>query len=70
VPQDQVSEGYIEDIVRQIETKLELSTDILNTAYYNFVFEKGDVTINRQSWQPKEPEPEKEPVPTQTQPPK
>lgn len=65
VPQDQVPEGYIEDMIRQIETKLELSTDILNSAYYNFIFEKGDVTINRQSWQPKEPDPE--PAPTETQ---
>lgn len=55
VPQEQVPEGYIENMLRLIETKMSLSTDILNRAYYNFIFEKGDVTINRQSWKPPEP---------------
>ena len=50
VPQEQVPEDYIENMVRLIETKMSLSSDILNTAYYNFIFDKGEVTINRNEW--------------------
>ena len=50
VPEDQVPENYVENMIRLIETKMSLSEDILNTAYYNFIFDKGEVTVNRKEW--------------------
>ncbi len=50
VPEDQVPEGYIENMIRLIETKMLLSSNILNTAYYNFIFDKGEVSVNRNEW--------------------
>lgn len=47
----EVPAGYIEDMMDIIETKFALSADILNSAYYNFVFEKGEVAVNRYSWE-------------------
>ena len=43
--------GYMEDMIRTVESKYALSADILNSAYYNFVFEKGEVAVNRHSWE-------------------
>ena len=43
--------NYIDNMMRLIETKFSLSSDILNSAYYNFVFEKGEVAVNRYSWE-------------------
>ena len=42
---------YIDNMMRLIETKFSLSSDILNSAYYNFVFEKGEVAVTRYSWE-------------------
>lgn len=66
VPKDTLPEGYVENMIRLVETKFTLSTNILNSAYYNFLFEKGDVDINWNEWddpampnnQHKDPEPE------------
>lgn len=41
---------YVENMIRQIEARRSVSVDILNSAYYNFVFDKGDVTVNRYAW--------------------
>ena len=48
---DTLPEGYVESLIRQVETKFSLSNNILNTAYYNFVFEKGDVDVNWNEWE-------------------
>ena len=50
VDKSELPPGYVDEIMRLIETKYALSADILNTAYYNFVFEKGDVAGNRIHW--------------------
>ena len=50
VDESQIPEGYVEDMIRKIQTQFSLSADILNTAYYNTVFQKGDVVIDRDSW--------------------
>ena len=41
---------YVENMVKLIQTKFDISADILNKAYYNFVFEKGAAKVNRESW--------------------
>ena len=51
VAKDKLPEGYVESLIRQVETKFSLSNNILNTAYYNFVFEKGDVDVNWNEWE-------------------
>lgn len=51
VAKDALPEGYVENLIRQVETKFYLSTNILNSAYYNFVFEKGEVDVNWNEWE-------------------
>ena len=36
-----------------IATRFSISADILNSAYYNFVFDKGKVYVNRLGWNSK-----------------
>ena len=50
VPENEIPEGYIENMNRLIETKYAISADILNKAYYNYVFGKEAVTVNRIGW--------------------
>lgn len=44
VPEDQIPEGYVENLVNLVDTRFRISTDILNTDYYRFVFEEGEVS--------------------------
>ena len=48
--QSSVSEDYLESINHLIATRFTISADILNTAYYNYVFGKGEVTVDRIGW--------------------
>ena len=50
VDESEVPEGYVENMIRLVETRFAISSDILNTAYYNFVFGKEMVEVNRNSW--------------------
>lgn len=51
VAKNTLPEGYVENMIRLVETKFALSNNILNSAYYNFLFEKGDVDINWNEWE-------------------
>lgn len=53
VPEEELPEGYVENMIRLVSTRFSISSDILNTAYYNFVFHKGDVSVNRWGWSAK-----------------
>lgn len=53
VPESEVPEGYVENMNQLIATRFSISADILNTAYYNFVFDKGKVYVNRLGWNSK-----------------
>lgn len=46
----QLPEGYVDALIQTVKTKFKISSDILNTAYYNFVFDKGEVEIGRDVW--------------------
>ncbi len=48
--ESQLPENYIENMIKLVQTKFSVSKDILNSAYYNFVFEQGGVTVNRNTW--------------------
>lgn len=53
VEESEIPEGYIENMNKRIATRFSISSDILNTAYYNFVFDKGEVAVNRRGWNSK-----------------
>lgn len=53
VDESEVPENYIESRNLQIATRFSISADILNQAYYNFVFDKGEVSVNRRGWNSK-----------------
>ena len=53
VPESEIPEGYVENMNQLIATRFSISADILNTAYYNFVFDKGKVYVKRLGWNSK-----------------
>ena len=53
VPESEIPEGYVENMNQLIATRFSISADILNSAYYNFVFDKGRVYVNRLGWNSK-----------------
>ena len=76
VDKNTLPENYVENMLRLVETKFSLSKNILNSAYYNFLFEKEDVDLNWNEWydpampnvqtpEPTEPKPD-ETEPTET----
>ena len=50
VDESTLPEGYIDSIIQTIQTKFSISGDILNTAYWNHVFNKGDVQVGTGNW--------------------
>jgi hypothetical protein len=50
VDESEVPENYVDNMIRYIKTKFTVSADILNTAYYNFLYEQGDVQVSRYGW--------------------
>ena len=50
VDESTLPEGYIDGIIQTIQTKFSISGDILNTAYWNHVFNKGDVQVGTGNW--------------------
>lgn len=50
VDQSELPENYVENMIKLVNTKFTLSVNILNSAYYNFVFELGEVAVSREGW--------------------
>lgn len=50
VEESELPEGYVEEMNRLVATRFSISADILNTAYYNYVFGKEQVTVDRLGW--------------------
>ena len=50
VEEKELPENYVEQMNQLVATRFSLASDILNTAYYNFVFEMGDVKVGRAAW--------------------
>lgn len=50
VDESEIPEGYVESMIQLVQNKYALSADILNKAYYNYVFAEGNVTVNRDAW--------------------
>ena len=53
VEESSLPENYIDNMNLRIATQFTISSDILNEAYYNFVFDKGEVAVNRRGWNSK-----------------
>ncbi len=66
VDESEIPEGYVDNMIKLIKTKRSLSSDMLNKAYFNFVFELGKVAVNREGWfTPPETETEAPEVPSE-----
>lgn len=50
VDEAEIPEGYVESMNRLVATRFSISADILNSAYYNYVFGKEPVTVDRLGW--------------------
>lgn len=50
VDESEVPENYVENMIKLVQTKFSLSADILNKAYYNYVFSKGNVEVGQAVW--------------------
>jgi len=50
VEEDQLPEGYVDSMVQLVKSKVSLSKNILNTAYYNFIFDQRKVTVGKDKW--------------------
>ena len=50
VDQSTLPANYVENMTKLVQTKMSFSKNILNTAYYNFVFSQGDVKVGWGSW--------------------
>lgn len=50
VPESELPENYVDNMIKLVQTRFSLSKDILNTAYYNFVFGVEDVDVNWETW--------------------
>ncbi|MGM9590030.1 MAG: LTA synthase family protein [Faecousia sp.] len=50
VPESEIPAGYIENMHRLVNTRFSISSDILNSGYYNFIFDKGEVNVGADSW--------------------
>lgn len=47
---DALPEGYAEALIQVVKSKFAISADILNTGYYNFVFGREPVNVDRKTW--------------------
>ena len=50
VDESELPANYVENMIKYVKTKFSLSADILNTAYYNFLYEQGDVEVGGTGW--------------------
>ena len=50
VEESELPENYVENMIKYVKTKFSLSADILNTAYYNFLYEQGEIEVSRTGW--------------------
>ena len=50
VDESELPANYVENMIKYVKTKFSLSADILNTAYYNFLYEQGEVEVGTTGW--------------------
>lgn len=59
VDESTVDPNYLENHIKMVKNQFTFSANILNEAYYNFLFEKGNIRIDRESWEEEEAETDK-----------
>ena len=42
VPESQVPAGYIDDMITEVENRLYISDEMINTDYYSFVYGRSE----------------------------
>ena len=42
MPESQVPEGYVDDMITEVENRLYISDEMINTDYYSFVYGKSE----------------------------
>ena len=50
VDESEIPQGYVDNMIRLVNTKFSISSDILNTGYYNFAFGKEAVKVTKDTW--------------------
>lgn len=50
VDEEDAAPDYLENMIRLVKNRFTVSKDILDTAYYNFLFQKGMVEVNTEGW--------------------
>lgn len=50
VDESELPAGYVDSMIQLVENKFKMSSDILNSAYYNFVFGKNEATADTETW--------------------
>jgi hypothetical protein len=50
VDENSLPDGYLDNMIRLVKNRFSVSTDILNTAYYNFVFGRDQVYVDTSGW--------------------
>lgn len=50
VEESDASQAYLESMIGLVQNRYTVSADILNSAYYNFVFGKGAISVGREGW--------------------
>jgi len=50
VDESELPAGYLDNLIKTVKNRFAISTDILNTAYYNFVFQQDSVRVDTSGW--------------------
>lgn len=50
VDESELPANYVENMIKLAQTKMTVAKDMLNQAYYNFVFDAGMVKVNNTPW--------------------
>ena len=50
VEESALPENYVEQMNQLVATRFSLASDMLNTAYFNYLFDMGEVKVNRYGW--------------------
>ena len=50
VDESELPENYVENMIKLVNTKFSVSVDILNSAYYNYIYGKEMITVGKDAW--------------------
>lgn len=50
VDESELPENYVENMIRLVNTKFTFSVNVLNSAYYNYIFGKESIAVSKEGW--------------------